>query len=103
IPLLVLCSVVFSANAINMDQVPTIDSFALISDSVTSWKRSFNIAQSSKHVVYVGCVLNDVLSRYDWQVLDNPTKDYDALVRGLLSCAEQAKLPRVNNSARITS
>uniref|UniRef100_A0A7I4Y8T5 Reverse transcriptase domain-containing protein n=1 Tax=Haemonchus contortus TaxID=6289 RepID=A0A7I4Y8T5_HAECO len=65
-------------------------------------KISQHRAKSSKHAVYDGDVLNDVLSRYDWQVLDDPTEDYDALVRGLLSCAEQAKLPRVDTSARIS-
>uniref|UniRef100_A0A7I4Z0J3 Endo/exonuclease/phosphatase domain-containing protein n=1 Tax=Haemonchus contortus TaxID=6289 RepID=A0A7I4Z0J3_HAECO len=66
-------------------------------------KISQHRAKSSKHAVYDGDVLNDVLSRYDWQVLDDPTEDYDALVRGLLSCAEQAKLPRVDTATSLRS
>ncbi|VDO25354.1 unnamed protein product [Haemonchus placei] len=47
-------------------------------------KISQHRAMSSKHVIYDGDVLNDVLSRYDWQVLDDSTEDYDALVGDLL-------------------
>ncbi|VDO28953.1 unnamed protein product [Haemonchus placei] len=53
-------------------------------------------AKRSKHVVYN--VSNDALSRYDW---DDPTEDYDTLVRYLLNCAQQVKLSQVDASARI--
>nr|CDJ88546.1 unnamed protein product [Haemonchus contortus] len=44
-------------------------------------KISQHRAKSSKHVVHDGDILDDVLSRYDWQILDAPTEDYDALAR----------------------
>uniref|UniRef100_A0A7I4XYB3 Conserved secreted protein n=1 Tax=Haemonchus contortus TaxID=6289 RepID=A0A7I4XYB3_HAECO len=120
IPLLVLCSVVFSANAINprgsysylkpgahlngerqvrkgrkhhvpiyRDQVDgewtNGSDHRLLRANIRFSHKLEKIyqhrAKSSKHVVYVGGVLNDVLFRYDWQVLDDPTEDYDALVR----------------------
>ncbi|VDO21430.1 unnamed protein product [Haemonchus placei] len=31
-----------------------------------------------------------------------PTEDYDAMVRDLLTCAEQAMFPRVDSSVRIS-
>ncbi|XGW04191.1 hypothetical protein V3C99_015384 [Haemonchus contortus] len=65
-------------------------------------KISQHRAKSSKHVVYEGSVPNYALGRYDWQVLDDPTEDYDALDRGLPTCAEQAKLPRMDTTARVS-
>ncbi|KAK6033340.1 hypothetical protein OSTOST_00477, partial [Ostertagia ostertagi] len=61
-----------------------------------------SIAKGAKQVAYDGEALNDALSSYDWQVMEDPTEDYDALLCGLIACAERAKLPRFDNSHRIS-
>uniref|UniRef100_A0A0K0D7G7 MADF domain-containing protein n=1 Tax=Angiostrongylus cantonensis TaxID=6313 RepID=A0A0K0D7G7_ANGCA len=48
-------------------------------------------------------MLNEVLSRRDWQIKEDPTDDYELVVEGLKSCAEYASVPQARRWDRITT
>ncbi|KAK6731326.1 hypothetical protein RB195_007662 [Necator americanus] len=52
-------------------------------------------------VVYY-CVLEDCLSQGDWHIEEDPTVDYEMLLRGLRACAERASKLRTTNLDRIS-
>ncbi|VDM55934.1 unnamed protein product [Angiostrongylus costaricensis] len=47
--------------------------------------------------VYDENILNEVLSKRDWQFKEDSTEDYELLVEGLKSCAEFASVPQARN------
>ncbi|VDO37073.1 unnamed protein product [Haemonchus placei] len=63
-------------------------------------EKSLDIAEGARSMSYTTVMFQMTLLPDDWRVMDDPTEDYDALVQGLLIRAGQAKLPRVDTSAR---
>ncbi|KAK6730615.1 hypothetical protein RB195_007216 [Necator americanus] len=55
-----------------------------------------------KEVVYDDCVLQDSLSQGDWHIEEDPSMDYEMLLRGLRACAERASKSRTTNLDRIS-
>ncbi|EYC11284.1 hypothetical protein Y032_0051g2121 [Ancylostoma ceylanicum] len=53
-------------------------------------------------VVYDGAVLEEALFELDWHVMEDPTEDYDLLLRKLQVCAERASTPQTTNLERIS-
>ncbi|VDO21877.1 unnamed protein product [Haemonchus placei] len=48
-------------------------------------------------MLYTTEMFYDASSPYGWEVCDDLTGDNDALVRGLLACAKEAEVPRMDS------
>ncbi|VDM64569.1 unnamed protein product [Angiostrongylus costaricensis] len=59
------------------------------------------IVLSGSEAVYDENILNEVLSKRDWQNEEDPTEGYELLVEGLKSCAKFASVPQARRSDRI--
>ncbi|KAE9414014.1 hypothetical protein Angca_000068, partial [Angiostrongylus cantonensis] len=53
--------------------------------------------------VYDENIPNEVLSKRDWQIKEDPTEDYKLLVEGWKSCAVSASVPQARRSDRIST
>ncbi|VDM62528.1 unnamed protein product [Angiostrongylus costaricensis] len=65
-------------------------------------KNSLHRPRGKSLTVYDENILNDVLSKHDWQIEENPIGDYDLLVEGVKSCAAFASVPQARRSDRIS-
>ncbi|KAE9412712.1 hypothetical protein Angca_003795, partial [Angiostrongylus cantonensis] len=66
-------------------------------------KNSLHQPRGKSLAVYDENILNEVLSKRDWQIKEDPTEDYKMLVEGLKSCAESASVPQTRRSGRIST
>ncbi len=55
-----------------------------------------------KNVVYDGNTLEELISSCDWPIEEDPTNDYDRLLKGLRACGECASVTFEKNSERIS-
>ncbi|VDM74870.1 unnamed protein product [Strongylus vulgaris] len=46
--------------------------------------------------------MQEFLATYNWSIEEDPTKDYDLLLRGLRACAKSASMPRTRNLTKRT-
>ncbi|VDL77230.1 unnamed protein product [Nippostrongylus brasiliensis] len=56
-----------------------------------------------KQAVFDEDLLNDAISLYDWRVAEDPTEDYELLLKGLRTCADAASLSLSSRNASIPS
>ncbi|VDL81183.1 unnamed protein product [Nippostrongylus brasiliensis] len=61
-------------------------------------KNTWHRPKGRKQAVFDEDLLNDALSLYDWRVAEDPTEDYELLLKGLRTCADalvhyQAEIP----------
>ncbi|VDM62937.1 unnamed protein product [Angiostrongylus costaricensis] len=65
-------------------------------------KNSLHRPRGKSLAVYDENILNEVLSKRDWQIKEDLTEDYELLVEGLKSSAEFASVPQARRSDRIS-
>ncbi|VDM56862.1 unnamed protein product [Angiostrongylus costaricensis] len=65
-------------------------------------KNSLHRPRGKSLAVYDENILNEVLSKRDWQIKDDLTEDYELLVEGLKGCAEFASVPQARRSDRMS-
>ena len=53
--------------------------------------------------MYDDSLLEEFLSRYDWFVAEDPTEDYETLLKGLETCVERTLKPRPTHLERIST
>ncbi|EYB97188.1 hypothetical protein Y032_0142g2287 [Ancylostoma ceylanicum] len=63
-----------------------------------------NICQRGrrKEVVYDYTILAESLSEHNWEIVEDPTEDYKALLEKLRVCADLASKPGTANLERIS-
>ncbi|WKX93957.1 hypothetical protein Q1695_011319 [Nippostrongylus brasiliensis] len=66
-------------------------------------KNTCHRPKGRKQAVFDEDLLNDALSLYDWRVAEDPTEDYELLLKGLRTCADAASLSLSSRNARISS
>ncbi|KAE9415638.1 hypothetical protein Angca_007758, partial [Angiostrongylus cantonensis] len=66
-------------------------------------KNSLHRPRGKSLAVYDENILNETPSKHDWQIKEDPTKDYKLLVEGMKSCAESASVPQARRSDRIST
>ncbi|KAE9415483.1 hypothetical protein Angca_001775, partial [Angiostrongylus cantonensis] len=66
-------------------------------------KNSLHRQRGKSLAVYDENILNEVVSKRDWQIKEDLTGDYMLLVEGLKSCAESASVPQRRRSDRIST
>ncbi|VDM53215.1 unnamed protein product [Angiostrongylus costaricensis] len=69
-------------------------------DSIQAGKELF--IDHEEKAVYNEDILNEFLSKRDWQIKEDQTEDYEMLDEGLKSCAEFASVPQARRSDRIS-
>ena len=65
-------------------------------------KKVCHSAARRKEVVYDGNRLEELISSCDWPIEEDPTYDYDRLLKGLQACGECASVTSEKNLDRIT-
>ncbi|VDL84307.1 unnamed protein product [Nippostrongylus brasiliensis] len=65
-------------------------------------KNTCHRPKGRKQAVFDEDLLNDALSLYDWRVAEDPTVDYELLLKGLRTCANAASLSLSSRNARIS-
>ncbi|KAK6060970.1 hypothetical protein COOONC_01367 [Cooperia oncophora] len=85
-----------------LDQIPANRKWCLLDVAVCGSEHrlsraKFRLSRKLEKIVYHSVLynegaLNTALSRYRWHIKEDPTEDYEALLRGLHSCAESAVL-----------
>ncbi|VDM76271.1 unnamed protein product [Strongylus vulgaris] len=57
-------------------------------------KKICHRVEGRREVEYDGVRLEELLTICDWPTEEDPTKDYDLLLRGLKACGENASTPQ---------
>ncbi len=65
-------------------------------------KKCCHRGKGRKEAVYDESILRDAISNYDWRTSEDPTVDYEMLLKGLQTCAELALLRTNDSSERLS-